>query len=90
MSLSRPAARSRDYFLLPGTAGAAESPRLSPSDARVAGLTYKQWDVKWTRAAAVTPTRSRRALFARRGGRPCGVQVGTVRMLPASTGLDVG
>ena len=71
-------------LLLPGTAGAAELPRLLPSDARVAGLTYKQWDVKWTRKAAVTPTRSRKALFAERGGRRCGVQVGKVRMLPAS------
>lgn len=72
------------FLLLPGAAGAVESPRLLPADARVVGLTYRQWDVKWTRKAAVAPTRSRRALFAVRGGRRCGVQVGKVRMLPAS------
>ena len=71
-------------LLMTATALAVESPRLLPVDAQVAGMSYKQWDADWVRMAAVTPTRSRTSLFVSRGGRRCGVQVGDVRLLPAS------
>jgi hypothetical protein len=70
--------------LAPGVAHAAESPRLLRADVQVAGLSYTQWDTDWGRMAAVTPLRARTSLFLSRGGRHCGVQVGNVRLLPAS------
>jgi hypothetical protein len=71
-------------LLAPGVAHAAESPRLLQADARVAGLSYTQWDTDWGRMQAVTPLRARTALALSRGGRRCGVQVGDVRLLPVS------
>ena len=71
-------------LLAPGVAHAAESPRLLRADVRVAGLSYTQWHTDWGRMQAVTPLRARTSLVLSRGGRRCGVQVGNVRLLPAS------
>jgi hypothetical protein len=65
-------------------AGGDRDPRLLPRDASVGGRTYRQWDVLWGRTQSKTPVTARRSLLVNRDGRRCGVQIGRVRLLPAS------
>jgi hypothetical protein len=74
-------------FLVPATSSQATgTPRLVPVSASVAGLTYRQWDVRWGRTQALTPVGAPNSLALTRSGRRCGVQLGNVRLMPVSFG----